>query len=381
MLRRNPYTFIGIVAVGFAVIAVVFSIRLDDPLTDPEGFLGPAYIRLPLLALMFFAAGIVPQAISRYGVKRVAWGVREVVRKDWTWGRFGYIAAGLLAFYTSYVSYRNLKNYLPELRPPTWDRELDTLDHWLFFGNYPSDLLHQVLGTGIVAQVIAAIYVSYLMLIPITLGAYLVLNRDVSIGAWYATALSLNWILGTISYYILPTVGPAFAFPARFEIIDSTPASELQRSLFRAGRDVIENDQSTSIYGIAGFASLHVSVVFTACLFFEMTKIHPLLRLTAWIYFVGTLLATVYFGWHYVSDDVAGLLIGVISVWLGAWATGNTKRQRARAAAGHPDVDNPDVRPRADDQPVGATAHRGDQTTEGDPRSDDDESGTVVSTA
>ena len=370
MLRRNPYTFIGIVAMGFAAIAVTFSIRLDEPMADPEGFLGPAYVRLPLLALMFFAAGIIPQAIGRYGLKRVVWGVREVVRTDWTWARFGYITAGLLAFYTTYVSYRNLKNYLPDLRPPSFDRDLDTLDHWLFFGNYPSDLLHDVLGTGIVAQVIAVIYVSYLMLIPITLGAYLVLNRDVSIGAWYATALSLNWILGTVSYYILPTVGPAFAFPVRFEVIDGTPASELQRSLFRSGRDVIENVDSTGIYGIAGFASLHVSVVFTACLFFQMTKIHPLLRTVAWTYFAGTVLATVYFGWHYVSDDIAGLLIGVVSVWGGAWATGNTKRQKARAAAGHPDVDIPDVRPHGDEP-----AKAGAQTA------GDDESGTVVSTA
>ena len=373
MLRRNPYTFIGIVALGFAAIAVSFSVRLDIPMRDPEGFLGPAYVRLPLLAMLFFAAGIIPQAIARYGIKRVVWGVREVIRTDWTWARFGYIAAGLLAFYTSYVSYRNLKGYLPDLRPPSFDLELERLDHWLFFGNYPSDLLHSLLGTGIVAQVIAVIYVSYLMLIPITLGAYLVLNRDVSIGAWYATALSINWILGTVSYYILPTVGPAFAFPTRFEVIDGTPASELQRSLFRAGRDVIENDQSSSIYGIAGFASLHVSVVFTACLFFEMTKIHPLLRATAWIYFVGTVLATVYFGWHYVSDDLAGLLIGVIAVWVGAWATGNTKRQKARAAAGHPDVDIPDVRPHGDKPAEPAKA--GAQTA------GDDESGTVVSTA
>lgn len=341
MLRRNPYTFIGIVSLGFAIIAVVLSLDLGIPLRDPEGFLGPAYVRLPLLALMFFAVGIVPQAIARYGVKRFIPGIRGVLRTDWTWGRFGYIAAGLLAFYTSYVSYRNLKSYLPELRPPTWDLRLERFDHWLFFGNYPSDVLHSFLGGDVFAQFLAVIYVSYLMLIPITLGAYLVLNRDVSIGAWYATALSLNWIMGTISYYILPTVGPAFAFPTRFEELEGTAASELQRSLFRAGRDFIENDQSQSIYGIAGFASLHVSVVFTACLFFERTKIHPLLRVIAWFYFAGTMIATVYFGWHYVSDDIAGLLIGWLAVSLGAWATGNSKRQKRKEAEGHPEVDHP----------------------------------------
>ncbi|MFT4298613.1 MAG: phosphatase PAP2 family protein [Aeromicrobium sp.] len=345
MLRRNPYTFVGIVSLGIAATALYFSFDLGKKIVDPEGFLGPAYVRLPGLTLLFFAAGIVPQAMHRYGVRRTFWGIREVIRTDWTWARFTYIALGLLSFYTCYVSYRNLKSYLPDLRPPNWDTKLDTFDHWLFFGNYPSDLLHDVLGTGIIAQIIAVIYVSYLMLIPITLGAYLVLNKNVSIGAWYATALSLNWVLGTISYYILPTVGPAFNAPTRFYEIQNTPAGELQRSLFRAGRDYIENPNSTSVYGIAGFASLHVSVVFTACLFFHMTKIHLVLRTVAWTYFVGTLIATIYFGWHYMSDDIAGLLIGVIAVWVGAWATGNTKRQKEHAAAGHPDVDNPDVFP------------------------------------
>ena len=362
-MTRHAYGLLVGIAVLTGGLAVVVGASLGQPLRDPEGFLGPAYVRLPLLALIFFAAGIVPQAIARYGLRGTIPGVRKVIQNDWTWARFSYIALGLLAFYTCYVSYRNLKSYLPELRPPSYDLELEKLDHWLFFGNYPSDILHSLLGSGVVAQVIAAIYVSYLMLIPITLGAYLVLNRDVSVGAWYATALSLNWVLGTISYYILPTVGPAFAFPTRFEEIDGTPASELQRSLFRSGRDFIENDQSSSIYGIAGFASLHVSVVFTACLFFEMTKIHPLLRITAWVYFVGTMLATVYFGWHYVSDDIAGLLIGWLAVMLGARATGNTKKQRRKAAEGHSEVDHPDVFPRPDDE------HEVAGETAGTPRS------------
>ncbi|MFT4189523.1 MAG: phosphatase PAP2 family protein [Aeromicrobium sp.] len=375
MLRRHPYVFIGIVSVGIAAAALFFSIHEDEPIKDPEGFLGPAYVRLPLMALTFFAVGLVPQAIHRHGWRRVFWGVREVVRTDWTWTRFSSIAFGLLSFYTCYVSYRNLKSYLPSLRPPTWDSRLDRFDHWLFFGNYPSDLLHELLGTGLVAQVIAVIYVSYLMLIPITLGAYLVLNKDVSIGAWYATALGLNWVLGTVSYYILPTVGPAFNTGAnqRFEILDDTPASELQRSLFRNARDYIENPDNDTIYGLAGFASLHVSVVFTACLFFERTRLHPVLRGVAWVYFVGTMVATLYFGWHYFSDDLAGLLIGVVSVSLGAWATGNTERQRARrsAASSGGDDSPPSDDPDAAEPPAGQT------TAE----ADDEESGTAVKAA
>jgi membrane-associated phospholipid phosphatase len=43
-----------------------------------------------------------------------------------------------------------------------------------------------------------------------------------------------------------------------------------------------------------------------------------------------TLLATVYFGWHYVLDDVAGIAIGGFAVWISALLTGNRAALRRR---------------------------------------------------
>lgn len=350
-LRRWPFTLAAAVSIAIAIWTIVAAREVGLSLKDPEGFLGPAYIRLPLIALLMFSAGIVPQAISRYGSKRIVHGILEIIRTEWSWYRFSHIASGLLVFYTCYVCYRNLKSYLPLLRDNLYDNDLQRLDYWMFFNHYPAELLHDVLGTGFMAQILATIYVSYLMLIPITLGAYLVLHRDASIGAWYATALSLNWVLGTISYYLLPTQGPAFFQPQLFRELDGSGASALQQSLFRNGASFREDPSGDSIYGIAGFASLHVSVVFTACLFFWRTGIPKYLQAVAWTYFAGTVLATVYFGWHYVADDIAGLLIGYISVSVGAWATGNagrglTKDRQARRAASGADSP-PDAVPAA----------------------------------
>ncbi len=41
-----------------------------------------------------------------------------------------------------------------------------------------------------------------------------------------------------------------------------------------------------------------------------------------WANFVITIVATLYFGWHYVADDVAGILIALISFYVGGVATG-----------------------------------------------------------
>ena len=61
-MRRWPYTFAVSLSVAVTVAAVASSLYLGLPMKDPEGFLGPAYVRLPLLGLLFFAAGIVPAA-------------------------------------------------------------------------------------------------------------------------------------------------------------------------------------------------------------------------------------------------------------------------------------------------------------------------------
>lgn len=328
-MRRWPYTFAVVLSLITGATAIVATLALDVTLKDPEGFLGPAYVRLPVMGLGFFALGIVPQALKRFGIKGFGSGMRTIVREEWTWRRAGYIATGLLCFYVSYVGYRNLKSLLPLIREDViYDTDFLRIDHWLAFGNNPAELLHAVLGTTVMAQVLAFVYVSYLPLIPVTLAAFLVLNRDVSIGAWYATALCLNWVLGTVSYYIFPTLGPAFAQPSMFLDLPDTGVTALQQSLFKNGVIFKSDPTGETIYGIAGFASLHVSVTLTAALFFHHIGLKPALRYIAWAYFVLTVVATLYFGWHYILDDFAGAFIAWASVTIGALVTGNFRQRR-----------------------------------------------------
>jgi len=331
---RWPYAFAFCLSLTVGATAIYFSNKYDVGLKDPEGFLGPAYIRLPMLGILLFAAGIIPLAIQRYGIGHIPSGVRTIIRTEWTFARVGYAATGMVSFYICYVSYRNLKSYLPLIGGDTiHDRALLELDHLLFFGNNPATVLHDVLGTTITAQVLAALYVLYLPVVPITVAAVLVLHRDVTVGAWYATAVSLNWVLGTISYYTLPTLGPAFYEPQRFADLPDNGATQLQMSLVRGAFNFKENPQGDSIFGIAGFASLHVSVVFTLALFLHYAGIARTIRITAWIYLAFTVLATLYLGWHYIADDFGGLLIGWLAVATGAWATGNTRRQKRKRLA------------------------------------------------
>lgn len=336
-LRRWPYTFGALVSIAIGIWAVVTAWLVDIPLLDPEGFLGPAYVRLPLMAAAFFAADILPRAIRYDAPGHYFKRCTAVVREQWTLARAGNVTAGLLVFYVTYVAYRNLKSVLPAVRQNLdyiddevqgallYDHFLLRLDYFIFFGNHPFDLLHSLLSTQPwMAHFLSFIYVAYLPLIPISLAAMLVWNRDTSLGAWYATALSLNWVFGTISYYMVPSLGPAYYQPSFFSELPVSGVTELQASLFRNRVHFLESPESMEhVQGIAGFASLHTSVVFAACLFFHRIGAHWMLRYFLWFFFITTITATSYFGWHYVSDVAAGMFIGWLSVALGAWASGN----------------------------------------------------------
>lgn len=328
-IRRWPYSFALLLSIAVAAVAVVSSIHLGRPMKDPDGFLGPSFIRLPLLALLIFGGGIVLDAVRTSGWKQLPRGMLEVVKSEWNLRRVACITAGMLSFYICYVSYRNLKSDLPVYREDVlYDRQLSHSDLWLGGGVNPAVFLHDLLGTGFMAEVLSFVYLAYLPLIPISLGAVLILSRNLAIGAWYATTLCLNWVLGTVSYYILPALGPAFARPGLYDDLTTTGVSDLQQSLISTRLDFLADPAgSGEIQGVAAFASLHVSITFAAALLMVRTRQKPLLQVLTWVFFGFTVVATLYFGWHYIVDDIAGMGIGWAAVAVGGWATGNRRRR------------------------------------------------------
>ena len=74
---------------------------------------------------------------------------RARVRSHWTRERVTLVVMGVVCFYITYVSYRNLKSFLPfVLSDKKYDRELHLLDRVLMFGNDPAVVMHDLLGTG-----------------------------------------------------------------------------------------------------------------------------------------------------------------------------------------------------------------------------------------
>jgi len=313
-------------------LSVAVAWRLDLPLRDPDGTLGPSWLRLPLLALACFVADVVPRSIRRArGLRGVKPHILAVTRERWTRERICLIVVGLGSFYLTYVGYRNLKSFLPWIRDQTYDAQLGALDRALAFGLEPATILQTILGTGISAHVLSFFYVAYLAFVPVSLAAWLVWSRNIAGGLWYTTALCVNWTLGLFSYYLLPSWGPAFAEPSLFWGLPETPVRALQAELWAHRYEAVVNPNATeAISSIAGFASLHVSVVLSAALITHLTVRNRWIRWAMWAYLPITVVATLYFGWHFIADDIAGAAIGFAAVWLGAKVTGHELKPRYR---------------------------------------------------
>jgi len=309
------------------LLAFVVSYLYERPLLDPESsFLGPTFLRLPLLLLGAVLLDLLPRTlwVSHGRPRSIMPIVRERLRTHWDRDRLTLVALGVICFYVTYVSYRNLKSALPEVVDTKYDRELHLVDRVLMFGGDPSDVLHAVLGTGVSAHVLSYIYLWFLPLVPIALTAWLVFPRNLSYGYWFATSQCIAWTLGTLSYYLLPTLGPGFEYFAKYEDITGTPSGDLMASLSRSRATVLSELDAAEglVNSVAGFASLHTAITLLVALMVQFTLQSRTLKIIFWLNFAITVVATIYFGWHYILDDVAGVFIAFVAFYVGGIASG-----------------------------------------------------------
>ena len=333
-MSRRAYGLLVGVAIGMGIVAVVTAQALDEPLRDPDGFLGPAWVRLPAMVIGAFVADVLPRSLwrARGKVNRFGQEARIVVKEHWTPERIAVVAIGITAFYVTYVSYRNLKNGLLIFHQDTKDSMLHDLDTWLMFGHEPAVVLHNALGESLSAHVLAFVYMLFLPMAPMSIVAWLVWSRNVTYGYWYVTANCLCWTLGTASYYAIPSLGPAFEYPWLYRDLDQTGVTALIDSLWNGRYSQYWNPFADGVQTVAGFASLHCAIMLCMALVAHYTVRHASIRWFLWVFYVLTFISTIYFGWHYLADSIAGSLIAIVSVYLGGLATGQRFEAHGRSS-------------------------------------------------
>lgn len=331
-------------AAGLLMLLATFWIAAteDLPIRDPDAFI-PGYLRMPLIVLAAILTDIVPRALHRagYRLKDVPATWREVTAERWPRSHWVFALSGMAAWYLTYATFRNIKSFVPFVNGNNYDAELNSIDKAIFFGREPGDLLHDVLGTDVTAQLMSAVYLVWIFLVPVSIAVALVWTRHNRAGSWYVTAVAFDWMLGALIYLLVPTVGPVYSDPAEFSDLPRTYATWLAEKLLDDRVAVLADPwASGTLQTIAAFASLHCGIMMTICLVAHFVGLPRWLRIAAWAFLVATCFSTVYLGWHFFVDVVGGLALGTLGAWMGAMATGNHVgvRPRLKIEEGEPEL-------------------------------------------
>ena len=319
MLLASP-----LVAIATMATALLATGEAGVPLRDPDNVTGNRLVMALSLILALFAIDIVARAWRRSEGRGPTWSALvEVRREQWTLHRWLAVGGAIAAFYVTYLAYRNLKSVVPLLRPDElFDRQLAGFDRGLFFGHDPAALMHDALGTGLATHAFSFTYMLFFLFIPGTLAVALVFSRNLHGGLFYATALSLNWLLGAASYFLLPSLGPIYAEPAAFSALAGTDAGRLQAVLLEQRAEFLHDPALGTAQSIGAFASLHVSIFVTAALATHLLGLPRTIKAIAWVLVALTVGATIHLGWHYVADDFGGVAIAVLALALARLLTG-----------------------------------------------------------
>ena len=254
-----------------------------------------------------------------------------VVRERWPWEHVRFALVGLGAWYLTYAAFRNLKSFVPFVNRNLWDSTLAHLDRLIFLGHDPATVLHTCSASASPPQVFSFVYVAWIVFVPVSLVVALVWSRDRTGGAWYVTAVAVDWVLGVATYFLVPTLGPVYAQPQDFVALPHTYVTTLQDAMIQDRHTVLFDPFAThAVQTIAAFASLHVGIMVTVCLMAELLHMKRWVRVAMWVFLALTVLATVYLGWHYFVDTLGGAVLGAAGVWIAALGTGNHERGRPR---------------------------------------------------
>lgn len=330
-MGRGEFRAAAAVAAFMAIATVLAAWVLELPVRDPDSVSGPTWLRLPLIVLAAVTLDVVGRWLwlTRRGGLSHSAALRRI-RERWDRDQVAFMLSGLLTWYVAYVAFRNLKSYVPFINSTIWDAELRRVDRLLWLGNDPAEVLHDLLGTGWVAWFMAGIYMLWIGLVPATLAIALVWTRRSSAGAWYVTAVSLNWLLGVAVYLTVPSLGPIYSSPGTFAAVPETPNTAVQEMLLEDRQAVLAGAWDTpAVQTIAAFASLHVAVMVTICLIAELLRLPTWIRVLAWTFAVLTAVSTIYLGWHFWVDVLGGVVVGVLAVAIAGRATGHPMRRTA----------------------------------------------------
>lgn len=219
------------------------------------------------------------------------------------------IARAILFLLIGYYAYSHLKVLIPLINQANYDDLFFNLDKIVFFGRSPTLEMLKI-NFRPFTKLMYLSYASFYAAFPLSFAvAFLAKNKE-EVRRLIFGILTIYFI-GMIFYYLLPAWGPLFYTPDLFAHIPN-----VWHKILWEGHLAIQNNTATygptPFLGVAAFPSLHAAhMIF---LFLVARRYH---RWLFYLYIPWTALlciATIFMGWHYVVDLIAGALIALVAI-------------------------------------------------------------------
>lgn len=221
--------------------------------------------------------------------------------------------AGGLRTYVPFLAcmgiYEMNKRLIPALRGDTlYDMQLAQFDFWLF-GDLSASIMHRAMHAEWITEFIGwfgltqldiheACYISYVYAAPTLALAMWFLGRRTQYNRFIG-ALVICGALTYIGYVLVPVVGPKYVFENQWLLGDHRALSFMDE-IKGLSRDC--------------FPSLHTAWT-TLFLIAAWKGVRPLF----WVYLpiaIGVYIGTLYGGYHYILDIIAGHLLAIYAWWV-----------------------------------------------------------------
>lgn len=214
---------------------------------------------------------------------------------------------GLGLFFWCLLSNLVLTNSIQATPFPPIDATLVKIDQWmglntpaLMAWTHRHPLLHHVLRFSYNAIVFELLGIPLLLTI--------LCKRNI-LGTFYI-AIMVTLLIGSLIYYFFPTMAPSGIFHSPYFSLSQDDTSIRFHEVHAYLKVTSTNG------GLIAFPSFHViwAILLTNCCRGKKIIFYPMACFNLMV-----ISATVFLGWHYLTDVIAGFILAMAGIWFAAW--------------------------------------------------------------
>ena len=310
--HRRPYFFEIFVAAHLIFILAVIKTRGPDISLLIAGDVISTIIMLATQALGGVLLRWIVEAFRGRGRRFL----RRVGSRGWMTDSLRLVVFGAL----STGVYGAIKLLVPIYHPVLYDRALWDLEQRMFGGYAPVVFVISLFSNPKLLWFFDAAYAKIFFTSLFIAFGFFLSHPSRRVRVAFANGNVTLWIVGAWLYLLIPSLGPAYAFPDLWiQIRDLTPVTNVWHvKLMVNYKNVLKLTRGidaplTFMYGIAAFPSMHVA--FQTFVFLWMRRLwisgQVIFGVFTLIIFLGSMIT----GWHYLIDGLAGFALALACYW------------------------------------------------------------------